>query len=77
LGETYVNDFARPAYFQDVSYEIAQFPTDISFRTVRISVLGADNSGIRYKILSKNIVTGPVGGFAGGLAPRLRGSSFV
>jgi hypothetical protein len=48
----YVNDFARPAYFQDVSYEITQFPTDISFRTVRISVLGADNGGIRYMILS-------------------------
>jgi hypothetical protein len=48
----YVNDFARPAFFQDVSYEITQFPVDITFRTVRISVLSADNSGIRYKVLS-------------------------
>ena len=48
----YINDFARPAFFQDVSYDITEFPTDVTFRTVRISVLGADNNGIRYKVLS-------------------------
>lgn len=48
----YVNDFARPAFFQDVSYEINEFPADITFRTVRISVVSADNNGIRYKVLS-------------------------
>jgi hypothetical protein len=48
----YMNDFARPAFFQDVSYEITDFPAEITFRTVRISVLSADNNGIRYKILS-------------------------
>jgi len=48
----YMNDFARPAFFQDVSYEISEFPAEVTFRTVRISVLSADNSGIRYKVLS-------------------------
>jgi hypothetical protein len=48
----YMNDFARPAFFQDVSYEIADFPAEVTFRTVRISILSADNNGIRYKILS-------------------------
>lgn len=48
----YMNDFARPAFFQDVSYEITNFPTEVTFRTVRINVLSADNNGIRYRILS-------------------------
>lgn len=48
----YINDFARPAYFQDVSYEVTKFPADITFRSVRISVLGADNNGIHYRVLS-------------------------
>ena len=48
----YMNDFARPAFFQDVSYEISEFPAEVTFRTVRISVLSADNSGISYKVLS-------------------------
>jgi hypothetical protein len=48
----YLNDFARPAFFQDVSYEITEFPAQVTFRTVRISVLSADNNGIRYEILS-------------------------
>jgi hypothetical protein len=48
----YMNDFARPVFFQDVSYEITEFPMEVTFRTVRISVLSADNNGIRYKVLS-------------------------
>lgn len=48
----YMNDFARPAYFQDVTYDITEFPTTVTFRTVRIKVLKADNNGLRYQILS-------------------------
>lgn len=49
----YINDMARPAYFQDVSYEIAAFPTDITFKTVKLQVLSAGNNGMRYKVLSE------------------------
>jgi hypothetical protein len=48
----YINDMARPSFFQDVSYDIASYPTEITFKTVRVEVLGADNSGIRYRVLS-------------------------
>ncbi len=48
----YVNDFARPAFFQDVSYEVSNFPTEVTFRSVRIQLLSADNNGIKYKVLS-------------------------
>jgi hypothetical protein len=48
----YVNDFARPAFFQDVSYDIASFPADITFRTVKLRISGADNSGLHYQVLS-------------------------
>ena len=48
----FVNDLARPAYFQDVSYDIAMFPATITFRTVRIEVLSADNNSLVYRVLS-------------------------
>jgi outer membrane lipoprotein-sorting protein len=48
----YINDMARPSYFQDVTYDIPSFPTDITFKTVKLQVLSAGNNGIRYKILS-------------------------
>lgn len=48
----YVNDMARPSYFQDVSYEISSFPADVTFKTVKLQILGAGNTGLRYKVLS-------------------------
>ena len=32
----YLNDFARPAFFQDVQYDIETTPTVVTFRSVRI-----------------------------------------
>lgn len=48
----YVNDMARPAFFQDASYEIDGFPAEIAFKAARIKVLSAGNSGMSYIVLS-------------------------
>jgi hypothetical protein len=48
----YAGDFARPAFFQDVSYDITEFPTTVTFKTVKLNLLGADNNGLRYQVLS-------------------------
>jgi hypothetical protein len=48
----YLNDFARPAYFQDVTYDLKTKPTIVTFRTVRIEVIDADNNELVYRILS-------------------------
>lgn len=46
------NDLARPAYFQDVSYDLPPLPTTVSFRSVRIEIVEAGNNGLTYRILS-------------------------
>jgi len=48
----YNNDFARPAFFQSVSYDMASLPATITFRSVRIAVGSANNESIKYRILS-------------------------
>ncbi len=48
----YSNDMARPAFFQDVSYDVVSFPTTIAFKNVKIEVLDAGNNGLTYKVLS-------------------------
>jgi hypothetical protein len=48
----YINDFARPAFYQDVAYEIDGLPTTVSFRSVRMEIMAADNSGLTYRVLS-------------------------
>lgn len=48
----FLNDMARPAFFQDATYDIDKLPMVVSFRSVRIEVLEADNSGLKYRILS-------------------------
>ncbi|MDB4873329.1 MAG: putative lipoprotein [Gemmatimonadales bacterium] len=48
----YINDMARPAFFQDVAYEIDSFPAEISFKNAKIRVVSAGNSGINYIVLS-------------------------
>ncbi|MGB0213095.1 hypothetical protein [Algiphilus sp.] len=45
--------FARPAFFQELSYQLAEEgPTSIGFRSARIEVLEASNTEIRYRVLS-------------------------
>lgn len=48
----YVNDLARPAYFQDVTYDLSTLPTIITFRTVKLEVIEVNNNGMKYKVLS-------------------------
>lgn len=52
LYREYVNDFARPAFYQDVIYDLESKPTTITFRTVRVEVIDADNNQIAYRVLS-------------------------
>lgn len=48
------DSMARPAFQQDLSYtlETGGRPTPVSFRTVRLEILAADNNTIRYRVLS-------------------------
>ena len=48
----FLNEFARPAFFQDVTYDIEERPATITFRSVKIEVLDADNNKIVYRVLS-------------------------
>jgi hypothetical protein len=48
----FVNDMARPAFFQDVSYDMTALPMTVTFRSVRIEVIGAGNDGLTYRVLS-------------------------
>jgi hypothetical protein len=48
----FVNDLARPAYFQDVSYDVTEFPTILTFRTVKIEIIAANNNGLKYRVLT-------------------------
>ena len=48
----YLKDLARPAFYQDVTYDFESKPTTITFRTVRIEISAADNNQIAYRVLS-------------------------
>jgi hypothetical protein len=46
------NNMARPAFDQDVKYEISKDgSTIIAFKGVRIEVLSADNTSIKYRVI--------------------------
>jgi hypothetical protein len=48
----YVDDMARPAFQQDLTYNIEKGqPTTVVFQNVRMEVFAADNSGVRYRVL--------------------------
>jgi hypothetical protein len=47
----YVDDYARPAFSQDLQYDLAESKI-IGFRGLRIEVLSATNTNIEYKVLS-------------------------
>lgn len=52
LYREYMDDFVRPAYSQEVSYDVSNLPMEISFRTAKFQVLELDGSSITYKVLS-------------------------
>lgn len=43
---------ARPAYFQDASYEVNAFPAEVNFKSVRLRITEAGNNGIAYEVLN-------------------------
>jgi hypothetical protein len=47
----YVDDYARPAFSQDLQYDLAESKV-IGFRGLRIEVMSATNTNIEYKVLS-------------------------
>lgn len=47
----YVDNLARPAFAQELQYDLSQ-SKEITFRSVRIEVLEATNSGIRYRVVT-------------------------
>ena len=50
LYREFQNDFARPAFSQELKYDLAQ-GNEIGFRGARFQVLKATNTSIRYKVL--------------------------
>lgn len=48
----YFEHRARDAFYQDLAYDIESFPARVTFQTMTIEFLGADNSGVRYRIIS-------------------------
>ena len=47
----YINNLARPAFNQEIQYDLNESKT-IGFKGLRIEILNATNSNIKYKILS-------------------------
>lgn len=47
----FINDMARPAFNQDLQYDLAESNT-IGFKGLRIEIIKATNTSIEYKILS-------------------------
>jgi hypothetical protein len=45
-------DLARPAESQDLLYDIDALPVTLTFKTVQLEVLGADNHALTYRVLS-------------------------
>ncbi len=53
LYREYLDDLARPAFQQDLSYTLApEGATEVSFRKTRLRILSADNNKIQYQLLS-------------------------
>jgi hypothetical protein len=47
----YLNDYARPAFTQDLQYDLSENKT-IGFRGMRIEIINASNTKIEYKVLN-------------------------
>ena len=48
------NDMARPAFFQDLSYDLIESKI-IGFKGTQIEIIDATNSEIKYKVIKKNL----------------------
>jgi len=51
LYREFANDMARPAFSQDVQYDLREGST-VGFKGARIEVLDATNVNIKYRVLS-------------------------
>lgn len=52
LYREYSGDLIRPAFSQDVSYDVASLPMEISFRSARFQVIELPGSSITYRVIS-------------------------
>jgi hypothetical protein len=50
----YMNDMARPAFYQDLNYDLAESKI-IGFKGTQIEIIKATNSDIQYKVIKKNL----------------------
>lgn len=48
----YFNDFARPAFYQDVSYEVKNGENEIEIKGVKILFESQGNNKLKYKVVS-------------------------
>ncbi len=46
----YVNDMARPAFYQDLRYDLGE-GNDITFKSLKINIIEATNSKISFQVL--------------------------
>jgi len=51
LYREYIDDWARPAYAQELQYDLSESKT-IAFRSIRIEVIEATNSYLKYRVVS-------------------------
>lgn len=47
----YINDYSRPAFTQDLQYDLSESEI-IGFRGLRIQIIDASNTKIKYKVLN-------------------------
>lgn len=47
----YLDNFARPAFSEEVTYDLSDFPMDISFRTTQFEILNISGSSMVYRVL--------------------------
>jgi hypothetical protein len=45
------NDLARPAFYQNVSYDLSTTKT-LTFKGIKLEILNIDNNGLTYKVIS-------------------------
>jgi hypothetical protein len=50
----YMNDMARPAFYQDLNYDLIESKI-IGFKGTQIEIIDATNSDIKYKVIKKNL----------------------
>lgn len=48
----YIADLARPAYFQEVTYDLTDLPMEIAFRNAQFEILSINGSSLTYRVLS-------------------------